>query len=344
MDLAPSLATVNLYAVDKNSTTALAKWNAVPSEIKDASREHESEGNGRHSTVMSDRSEEDDFKDQMPSAVEKLINHTTTPKRKITANLQTCSAVSPSSADRKKELFSNKKKKKRRKTGWSSKKNALQRGQVVKIWYIGSDDQGDWLEVQWLGSEKTTKQLTHNLPSDYQPLVAKAMAKGSGQGVSWTYCAGNGAVASRTFNGVSEEVLCNGATQLVIVHQHETKWCHLNSLLNVMRVSKTKGKKVRKMFQKQIFTSCLGDLSDVADKAAGELRVNLVKIQGDVDFVLQQKKDKWLLLKGVHCISIDCARNLIFDSGRKKTLHLTKANLKLCGFHDNLDDLRMVVH
>jgi hypothetical protein len=124
MNLAQS--TVNLYVVDKNSTTALAKWNPVPSEIKDASREHESEGNGRHPTVT--RAEEDDFKYQMPSAVEKLINHTTTPKRKLTADLQTCSAVSPSSTEA--SLFSKKKQKKKRRQ--SLKKNALQRGQIVK--------------------------------------------------------------------------------------------------------------------------------------------------------------------------------------------------------------------
>jgi hypothetical protein len=134
MDLAPSLATVNLYAVDKNSTTA-SKWNAVPSEIKDASREHESEGNGRHSTVMSDRSEEDDFKDQMPSAVEKLINHTTTPKRKITANLQTCSAVSPSWTEA--SLFSKKKKKKKNLHQNTPKTWKTGRGVYTKTWKTG---------------------------------------------------------------------------------------------------------------------------------------------------------------------------------------------------------------
>jgi hypothetical protein len=333
MNLLQSSTKVNLYAVDKNSTTALGKWSGAPSEIKDALREHnnsESERNGRHPTVT-ERHEEDDFKEQMlSSSVEKLINHTTTPKRKSTANLPT--------------VPTGKKKKKRRKMGWSSKKYAPKSGQIEKFWYVGSDDQGDWYQNKWLGSSVLNEKLGDTYPDDYGPLLAKAKAKGSGSDVSWTSCAGNGEAAPSILNGIDAEVLCNGARQSLILHHHETKWCHLYSLLNVLEVSKTKGKKLRKLLQKH--TGCLGDFSDIADRAAGLLHVSLKKMQGDVDFVLQQDKDKWLLLEGVHCISVDCARELIFDSGRteKKALHLTKANLKLCGFQDSIADLRMVLN
>jgi hypothetical protein len=229
------------------------------------------------------------------------------------------------------ELFHNPHmiKKSRRKTGWSSKKCESERGQIEKFWYIGSDDQGDWLEVQWLGSKTPTKQLAHNLPNDYQPLVAKAKAKGSEQDVSWTFCAGNfEGVQPLILDGVCGEVVCAGLPQLPILHHHKTKWCHLFSLCNVMGVSKNRMKKVRK----QMNTGPLGDFSNIADQAAGGLHVSLKKEQGDVDIVVQQKKDKWLLLKGVHCISVDCFRKLISDSGRieKKSLHLPKSNLKLC--------------
>jgi hypothetical protein len=72
-------------------------------------------------------------------------------------------------------------------TLFSSKKKARP-DMIEKFWYVGSDDQGDWLEVKWSGSDMLTKQLAHNLPHIYQPLVAKAKAKGSEQDVSWTSC------------------------------------------------------------------------------------------------------------------------------------------------------------
>jgi hypothetical protein len=299
----------------------------------------------RHPTAT-ERSEEDDFKDQMPpSSVEKLINHRTAAKRKHTHPISpqpTFSSLTVNPSDKKRKLASKKKTAKRRKMRFNLRKNTSQRAVIEKFWWIGADNQGDWLEVKWVGSENPTKQLAQNVPKVFQPLIAKAKAKGDGQDVSWTYCAGNGeTVDPLILDGVRGEVVCEGPPQLAILHHHNTKWCPLFSLCNVMGVSKKKMKKVRK----KVVNDPLGDLSHIADQAAGSLGVSLRRVQGDVDFVLRQRADKWLLHKGVHCISVDCARKLIFDSGRadKKTLHLTKVNLKLCGFHDELDDLRMVV-
>jgi hypothetical protein len=340
MNLFQSPTKASLYAVDKDST--LAKWNAAPPpEIKDALREHDN----RESEGLSERFDEDDFKDEM--YVEKLINHTTTAKETTTVLPIACQpsstivAVNPS--DKKRKLVSKKKTKKRRKTQFGSKKNA-QRGVIEKFWWCVTDDQGDWLEVKWLGSERQTFQLAHNLPAVYQPLVAKAIAKGNGEDVSWTTCAGNGAVAAAPLilDGFVGEVvpLTQGPPQFTILYQHKKKWCHLYSLGNVLSISKKKMNKARTLVYNA--TGSCGDFSNIADKAAGLFSVSLQCIQGDVNFVLQQSRGKWLLLKGVHCISVDCTRKLIFDSGRKMTLHLTEANLKLCGFQDSLDDLRFV--
>jgi hypothetical protein len=239
----------------------------------------------------------------------------------------------------KKKVSKKIKKKKRKKTLFSSRKKSRP-DMIEKFWFVGSDDQEDWLEVKWAGSDMLTKQLAHNLPPVYQPLVAKAKAKGSEQNVSWTSCAGNGeTVHPLILTGFCGEVALLGEPpQLEILHQHKTKWCHLFSLLNVMCVSKRKMRKVRKV----LTTGCLGDFSDIANKAAGLIGVSLKREEGDVNFVLRQEKGKWLLLKGVHCISVDCARKFIFDSCRTQTLHMTRENLKLCGFDDKIEDLRLV--
>jgi hypothetical protein len=256
--------------------------------------------------------------------------------------------IEPSSISQKRnrdELTTNQKtfkikKKKRKRRLFSSRKKARP-DMIEKFWYVGSDDQGDWLEVAWSGSDVLTNQLAHNLPHIYQPLVAKAKAKGSEQDVSWTCCAGNGqSLHPFILTGDCGEVAFPGGPPPLakIVHHHKTKWCHLFSLCNVMGASKRKMKKVRKLMT----TGCLGDFTDIANQAAGGLGVSLKREEGDVNFVLRQEKGKWLLLKGVHCISVDCTRKLIFDSSRKQALHMTKANLKLCGFHDKIDDLRLV--
>jgi hypothetical protein len=293
--------------------------------------------------TVSIRPENDDFKADMSCSITKAVHSV------FAADSECAFVFSPGSTSQKRkrdELTTQKKaskkikKQKKKKTLFSSRKKA--RPDIIeKFWYVGSDDDGDWLEIQWSGSDMLTNQLAHNLPNIYQPLVAKAKAKGTGQDVSWTSCAGNGdTVHSLILTGFSEEVvLPGGPPQLpMILHHHKTKWCHLFSLLNVMCVSKKKMKKVRKL----VTTGCLGDFSDIANQAAGRIGVSLKREEGDVNFVLRQEKGKWLLQKGVHCISVDCARKWILDSGRTQALHMTKANMKLCGFDDKIDDLRLV--
>jgi hypothetical protein len=149
--------------------------------------------------------------------------------------------------------------------------------------------------------------------------------------VPWTYCAGNGA-ASKTKHPsrvVEKSTPCNGGSPLAVIrYQHETKWCVPYGLFNVLQTSKTKAK----LTKKTLGTSLCG-FADLADRAAGVLGVSLKKIKySDVSWLLKQNAGKFLLLKGVHCISVDCDKDIVYDCAKTHELNLSRNNLKKCGF------------
>jgi hypothetical protein len=208
-----------------------------------------------------------------------------------------------------------------------------------KLTYYGSDDQGDWFQVRWLGHKKKTFQLATNFGDDYRHVLKIAQAKGSDCGVPWTSCAGKGAVSEtpRLCGGGAKRV-CSGPLTLTVPFQDENQWCTLYSLLNVLGASKRKGKKARKT----LGTNLCG-FSDLAKKAAGVLKVSLAKVsKPSISWLLKQTSGKYLLMKGVHCISVDCEKNAIFDSAKTHVLELTRRNLLLSGF-GSVDEMRKVV-
>jgi hypothetical protein len=123
-----------------------------------------------------------------------------------------------------------------------------------------------------------------------------------------------------------------------IKYREKDKWCTVYALLNVLGVGKKKAKRVKKA------TSPLGDLGMLADKGAGILGVNLVHFRPyTVNNVLRQKTGKLLLHKGIHCVSVDCDKGLVFDCSQPRTIALSRHSLANLGLNGRLDDLRKIV-
>ena len=217
-----------------------------------------------------------------------------------------------------------------------------EKAQPEKLWFVGTDDQGDWFEVKWLGVKQLTYQLGQNFPEVFQGILAKAKTKGSDESVSWTSCAGNGQGATQSHDlgrSCDQTGSFGERSQLPEIRfQNTTKWCALYSLLNVLESSKKKAKKARKAS-----FGCLGGFHEL-HRVAGALRVSLQRIeQCTVSFVLSRESGLFLLQKGVHCISVDCTKGLIYDSARTHAMKLSKTNLAHCGFRGSLDDVRRVI-
>ena len=212
---------------------------------------HESGISTSKTRTVTIRPENDDFKADINEAVHSVFAGSCDSECAFVSSPAGLLLSASISQKRKRDELPTKKKvskkKKRKKPLFSSRKKSRP-DMIEKFWFVGSDDQEDWLEVKWSGSDMLTKQLAHNLPLVYHPLVAKAKAKGSEQNVSWTSCAGNGeTVHPLILTGFCGEVaLLGGPPQLEILHHHKTKWCYLFSLLNVMCVSKKKMKRLEK--------------------------------------------------------------------------------------------------
>lgn len=186
---------------------------------------------------------------------------------------------------------------------------------------------------------KKPKFFEEPVTDEYQKLLSLAKEKGNEPNVPWISCAGNSKVSKAPIlNGVGRKRVCNGVSNLTIPFQHSSQWCTLNSLLNVLGASKKKAKKARK-----ILGTGLCGFSDLANQAAGILRVSLRKInKPSISWLLKETSGKYLLMKGVHCISADCEKKIIFDSAKTHASELTRHNLLLSGF-GSVDEMRQVV-
>jgi len=212
-------------------------------------------------------------------------------------------------------------------------------GEPEAVFFIGNDGHEDWWEVKWIGSEKITRALASNFPPVFDSILLKAKARGSGENVPWTSCAGNASTArSLAPDTVMREGVCFKHSLPKILFRHSSQYCALYSLLNVVLASKKKAKKAR------AYALPLGGFRELAgSRVPGIFKVRLRKVlERNVRHLLKQKKGKYLLRKAVHCVSVDCDKQLLYDSAREYALPLTANNLQLCGFFGDLDDLRLL--
>ena len=164
------------------------------------------------------------------------------------------------------------------------------------------------------------------------------VAKGSGDDVPWTSCAGNFEKQTKSdcLDGRYSESAAScwkELTHLSIKFPAKKTWCVPSSLVNVTNSSRNKAKLLRKDL-KGLKIMGLAELSN----SAGVLGVSLRKIEGkDVDWLLTQEDGKYLVLKDVHCISIDCSKGHLFDSGLPHVMELSKAALINSGIYGQVE-------
>ena len=221
-------------------------------------------------------------------------------------------------------------------------RNERKESPAIKFRFYDTDDQGTWFEIFWEDGT-TSFQLQENLPTAWP--IRKARSRG--YGTLWTFPAGSDRKAHtgpKCLTAPCDQhcVTSNGKRDACvsqdIKYREEEKWCTVYALLNVLGVGKEKAKRVKKA------TFPLGDLGMLADKAAGILGVNLVHLRPyTVNHVLRQKTGKLILHKGIHCVSADCDKGLIFDCSKPRTIALSRHSLAKLGFSGRLDDLRKIV-
>jgi hypothetical protein len=131
-----------------------------------------------------------------------------------------------------------------------------------------------------------------------------------------------------TRSSMTEPIAAAEETEFKVRFQAMQCNCIPYALLNVLDAS---GEMRRKLQRALGGTTSLGDLTDLAG-VSRVLKVSLRKCKQDLAWVLSQNTGRFLLFQSVHCVGVNCAKQLVYDSLRSNVLRLTASSLAACGF------------
>ncbi len=83
-------------------------------------------------------------------------------------------------------------------------------------------------------------------------------------------------------------------------------------------------------------------LSKLCNPAGQLLSKTLKPLNENLPWLMEQTTGLFLIVEGLHCVGVDCARQLIFDCGWATALKLSLDSLAYCGFR-NVKEMRQIV-
>jgi hypothetical protein len=109
------------------------------------------------------------------------------------------------------------------------------------------------------------------------------------------------------------------------------------ALLNLLSASKIKKDRLIKCF------GSVGSLADLCNPARHLFGKNLNPIKEcSISWILEQPSGLFLVVDELHCVGVDCDRQLMFDSFQPYAMKLSCEALLVCGI-TKLDELRQIV-
>ena len=202
---------------------------------------------------------------------------------------------------------------------------------VHAILYLKDVDGQAVYRTRWVDHEELTEQPHSSFPDNpaMQNCLDRVKAKGTNKGkMTIVGVRGIGTRSSMT------------ETELKIRFQAMQCNCIPYALLNVLDAS---GRMRTKLLRALGGTRFLGDLTDLAG-VSWVLKVRLRKCKQDLAWVLRQNIGRFLLFQSLHCVGVNCAKQLVYDSLRSNVLRLTASSLAACGFsHQEELEIREVV-
>ena len=118
----------------------------------------------------------------------------------------------------------------------------------------------------------------------------------------------------------------SGRLPYLVRHRAEVDACVPMALLNLLNASRSKKKKLMRVFGGGSGLGCLRELARVA----GVLGRNLHRVSIDLVDLTCGLEELFLVMRGVHCVGVDCQRGLIWDCVRETALELNTKNLLMC--------------
>jgi hypothetical protein len=234
------------------------------------------------------------------------------------------------------------------KTEWTSAEG----GPVVeKLKFLRRDGTDMIFRTKYVGSDILAERSGKDFPKTktWQDLLQSVFERGNGTKTRMTSAAGRvmtRSTAMLTRGGISkfQTGVCVGKRSFEIVSlsirfKATDKYCVPYALLNVLRASSTKKHRLLKALND------LCGLNDLAGAATKALGVSLKKCPDkSLGWVLAQPTGKFLVLQGVHCVSVDCDKGHLLDCAQKHALTLCMGSFKRCKFTDpNPSEVRQVV-
>ena len=189
--------------------------------------------------------------------------------------------------------------------------------------YWSTDAHGDWFHVWWLGEEnrRGTLETRGSFSQEQQVWLDVLKRKGNGARVQRTVCGGNGTTVESVgpFNH-------SGRLPYLVHHRAKVDACVPMALLNLLNASRSKKKKLMRVFGGGSGLGCLRELARVA----GVLGLKLHRVNIDLVDLTCGREELFLVMRGVHCVGVDCQRGLIWDCFRETALELNTKNLLMC--------------
>jgi hypothetical protein len=210
----------------------------------------------------------------------------------------------------------------------------------IKFYTTEKKTSMDWYEVWWRGFKKPTIQPSHEILKGLasnldhaKQFLTHVKKKGNADGVSRTRNGGqrgdttrNSHLVSQELDGRNENCMHMSIDNVAdpVLFKAKGSSCVPYALCNILRVSNNQARKLLNRFSRGSHTGGLDDLAMVSQMLKCTLKVHDEKT---LQWLLQQRSGFFLVMFDIHCVSVDCAKSVIYDSAEDFVLPLTLHNL-----------------
>jgi hypothetical protein len=201
-----------------------------------------------------------------------------------------------------------------------------------------------WFNVWWLGHKRYTTVKFDQLVEDGvdAQLLQKVMKKGpsakkttlvglslrSGREINPTISSLSGVESGTSVTDVKVDF----STDVKLRFKAQNSRCVPYSFLNVMLQSK----KNKDMLIKKVGNFC--SLAELSNGVTSVFGTGLSKpLDNDIPWLLEQTTGKFLVVHKLHCVGVDCDKQLIFDCGYPTALKLCVEALVDCGIQSAVE-------